>query len=60
MLVELIGFALVASFIAVVVLGHMLLASAIIRCAREDLAAGKWRARPPGAQPRRAISASSR
>jgi hypothetical protein len=36
-LVELIMYALVATFVAVVVLGHVLLAAAIIKCAREDL-----------------------
>jgi hypothetical protein len=42
MLVELIMYALVATFVAVVVLGHMLLAAAIIKCAREDLTGGRW------------------
>jgi hypothetical protein len=41
MLIELIMYALVATFVAVVVLGHVLLAAAIIRCAREDLTGGR-------------------
>jgi hypothetical protein len=41
MLIELIMYALVATFVAVVVLGHVLLAAAIIKCAREDLTGGR-------------------
>ena len=41
MLIELIMYALVATFVAVVVLGHVLLAAAIIQCAREDLTGGR-------------------
>ena len=41
MLIELVMYALVATFVAIVVLGHVLLAAAMIRCAREDLAGGR-------------------
>jgi hypothetical protein len=41
MLIELTMYALVATFVAVVVLGHVLLAAAIIKCAREDLTGGR-------------------
>jgi hypothetical protein len=41
MLIELVMYALVATFVAIVVLGHVLLAAAMIRCAREDLANGR-------------------
>jgi hypothetical protein len=41
MLIELIMYALVATFVAIVVLGHVLLAAAIIRCLREDLTGGR-------------------
>ena len=41
MLVELIMFALVAAFVAICVLGHVLLAAAIVQCVREDLSGGR-------------------
>jgi hypothetical protein len=41
MLVELIMFALVAAFVAICVLGHVLLAAAIVQCVREDLTGGR-------------------
>ena len=41
MLNELILYAFVATFIAIVVLGHVLLAAAIIQCARDDLTGGR-------------------
>jgi len=41
MLNELILYAFVATFIAIVVLGHVLLAAAIIQCARDDLIRGR-------------------
>jgi len=41
MLNELILYAFVATFIAIVVLGHVLLAVAIIQCARDNLTGGR-------------------
>jgi hypothetical protein len=41
MLIELVMYALVATFVAIVVLGHVLLAAAIIQCVREDLTGGR-------------------
>jgi len=46
MIVELIMYLMVASFIALVILGHVLLASAIVQCVREDRTGGRRRARP--------------
>ncbi len=43
MFVELIAFALMAAFVGIVVLGHVVLAAAIIQCVREDLTGGRPR-----------------
>jgi hypothetical protein len=43
MLIELIAFMLVASFVAIAALGHVLLAVAIVRCVREDASGGRSR-----------------
>jgi ABC-type uncharacterized transport system substrate-binding protein len=40
-LIELAVYAFVATFVAIVVLGHVLLAAAIIQCARDDLTRGR-------------------
>jgi hypothetical protein len=41
MLIELTVYAFVAIFVAIVVLGHVLLAAAILQCARDDLTRGR-------------------
>jgi len=43
MLIELIMFALIAAFVAIAALGHVLLAAAIVRCVRQDLTGGRRR-----------------
>jgi putative ABC transport system substrate-binding protein len=52
MLIELTIYAFVATFVAIVVLGHVLLAAAIIQCAREDLRGGRRISVRYGAQAR--------
>jgi hypothetical protein len=44
MFIELIMFVLVAAFVTLTALGHVLLAAAIVRCVREDLPAVRRRA----------------
>ena len=41
LLIELAVYAFVATFVAIVVLGHVVLAAAIIQCARDDLSRGR-------------------
>ena len=41
LLIELAVYAFVATFVSIVVLGHVLLAAAIIQCARDDLSRGR-------------------